>query len=441
MFVKSIRIENMKHLIISLVLACLAFASCGNAADKSEQTTGKTRKVVYVVIDGVPADMIERLDLPNIQEIASHGCYARSYVGGTVGRYDQTPTISAVGYMDILTGTWVNKHNVPGNSNLKPNYNYWTLFEIAKKQDREVTTGLFSSWVDNRTVLLGEGKVETDSLRIDFVADGYENDKEAFPPRTHDLHIFDIDEHVSKKAAECIRNDAPDLSWVYLWYTDDAGHIFGNGDTFDEFVKLADKQIGRVWEAVKYREANFNEEWMFIATTDHGRTYDGYHHGGQSARERTTWIAINREVNERLAGGGSAATDINPSVCRFMGFSVPRDVRWEQDGVSFYGDVDVVDMDLCPHDSTVVLSWQCVNPKAEVDVWATPTNKFKQGERDEWTKVGSVSSASETFAVDLTSLPASDFYKFVLDTPNGSLNRWYESVPEKYTHFKMAASQ
>ncbi len=431
----------MKRFIFPLIAMCLIASSCRKATNGPDSAEGKIRKAVYVVIDGVPADMTERLDLPNIREIASRGCYARSYVGGTVGRYDQTPTISAVGYMDILTGTWVNKHNVPGNSNLTPNYNYWTLFEIAKKQKREVKTGIFSSWEDNRTVLLGEGKTETDSLLIDFVADGFENDKNAFPPKEHDMHIFDIDELVSKKAAECIRNEAPDLSWVYLWYTDDAGHIFGNGNTFDEFVKLADKQIGRVWEAVKYREAHFNEEWMFIATTDHGRTYDGYHHGGQSARERTTWIAVNKDVNERLSGGGGAATDINPSVCRFMDFEVPRDVRWEQDGVSFYGDVDIMDMDLCPYDSTVVLSWKSVNPKAEVNVWATPTNKFRQGGHDEWTKMGSVASAAETFTIDLTALPASDFYKFVLETPNGSLNRWYESIPKKYIHFKMTTNQ
>ena len=60
--------------------------------------------------------------------------------------------------------------------------------------------------------------------------------------------------------------EAPDLSWVYLWYTDNAGHIYGNSDKFDEFVLKADHQVGRIWEAVKYREANFDEEWMIVVT-------------------------------------------------------------------------------------------------------------------------------------------------------------------------------
>ena len=116
-----------KSLFILMTLLCLA-------ACKQE----KEKKAVYIIIDGVPADMIERLDLPAIKEISGVGAYGRSYVGGTVGRYDQTPTISAVGYTDLLTSTWVNKHNVPGNSNLEPKYNYWTLFRIAKEQKKDV---------------------------------------------------------------------------------------------------------------------------------------------------------------------------------------------------------------------------------------------------------------------------------------------------------------
>lgn len=422
-----------KYLYIICIL--LLAAGCTQKPDSDE---GKVRKAVYVIIDGVTAEMVERLELPAIEEIASEGTYGRCFTGGTVGRYDQTPTISAIGYTNILTATWANKHNVWGNDNLSPNYNYWTIFRIAKEQDREVTTGLFSSWQDNRTVLLGEGKPETGNLVIDYVCDGYELDHEAFPNKEYDLRIFDIDEHVSKKAAECIRENAPDLSWVYLWYTDDAGHIFGNGETMDDFIRLADRQVARIWEAVKYREANFNEEWMVVITTDHGREYNGFHHGGQSYSERSCWISTNVKANERLTGGSGAIIDINPSICRFMDFKVPQDVLWEQDGVSFYGDIDIMNMEVEPYGRSVCLTWECLDPSSVATVWAAASNEFNKGGCDEWVKVGEVPAGDCRYIVDLSILPESDFYKFVLETPSGTLNRWHTNVPEEYKTFKFS---
>ena len=398
-----------------LALLCLLLAGAASA---------QTRKAVFIIVDGVPADMIERLHTPAIDEIAARGAYARAYTGGEVGGYSQTPTISAIGYTNLLTATWMNKHNVDGNSNLRPNYNYWTIFRIAKEQPKEFRTALYSSWTDNRTVLLGEGKPETGHLKIDFVCDGYELDTARFPKREKDLQIFDIDEHVAREAARGIANDAPDLSWVYLWYTDDAGHFEGNGAFFDEYVVKADRQIGQIWEAVRYREEHFGEEWMVVVTTDHGRTEDGHGHGGQSARERTTWVATNRPVNSHFHSPGLAITDIAPSICRFMGFDVPRDVLWEQDGMPFIGQVDIACMGTMPYDDDIILTWECLNPGAEVTVWGAADNLFRTGGKDRWIELGRVPASDESFRVEGARMPDTGFFKFVLSTPSNHLNRW-----------------
>lgn len=384
----------------------------------------KTRKTVFIIIDGVPADVIERLNLPAINEIASQGAYARAYTGGEIGEYSQTPTISAIGYTNLLTATWLNKHNVGGNSNLKPNYNYWTIFRIAKEQEREYKTAIYSSWTDNRTVLLGEGKKETGHLKIDYVCDGFDLDTLCFPQKDKELHIFDIDEHVSKQAAKGIRNDAPDLSWVYLWYTDDAGHIEGNGSFFDEYTKQADLQIERIWQAVQYREKHFDEEWMVVVTTDHGRTESGYGHGGQSERERTTWIATNQQVNKHFRKDGLSIIDIAPSICRFMGFEVPRYVLWEQDGIPFIGSIDISQMKTLPYDNNIILFWKCLNAKAQVNIYIAIDNQYKNGEKDNWIKIATVPAKQEQYNIKSEQIPASKFYKIVLQTENNHLNRW-----------------
>ena len=386
----------------------------------------KTKKAVYIIIDGVPADQIERLQPPTIYEIAGKGGYARAYTGGEIGQYSETATISAIGYTNLLTATWYNKHNVGGNSNLKPNYNYWTIFRIAKEQKKNYTTGLYSSWTDNRTVLIGEGLAETGNLKIDYVRDGYDLDTVQFPHKDLELHIFDIDEKVSQEAAQSIRVDAPDLSWVYLWYTDDAGHLKGNGKFFDDYVMKADNQIKRIWDAVKYREANFDEEWMVVVTTDHGRGENGYGHGSQSKRERTTWISTNITVNEHFRSDCLSITDITPSICRYLGFVTPQDVLWEQDGMPFVGKVDIYDLQTLPYDKSVKLSWKSYYPSVPVPVtiYVASDNKFNKGRKDEYIKVASVSSTIGSYEVDLTKFPSSKFYKFVVVTPNNHLNRW-----------------
>lgn len=403
----------MKHHILTL-LALLCSVCLG----------ARTRKAVYIIIDGVPADQIERLHTPAIFDIASRGAYGRAYTGGETGGYSQTPTISAIGYTNLLTATWANKHNVWGNSSLEPNYNYWTIFRIAREQPREVRTGLYSSWTDNRTVLIGEGKPETDYLKIDYVCDGYDLDQVRFRHREKDLHVFDYDEQVSRDAAGSILRYAPDLSWVYLWYTDDAGHFNGNGQEFDDYVRRADRQVARIWEAVQYREKHFDEEWMVVVTTDHGRTEDGHSHGGQSLRERTIWISTNVPVNKHFHDTNLSITDIAPSICRYLDFTVPRDVLWEQDGMPFIGRADICDLTTMPYDSHVRLSWRTYARRVPVTVYVATTNDFSTGSKDEYIKVADVPAGQTGYTVDLDKLPASKFYKFVVAAPGNHLNRW-----------------
>ncbi len=385
----------------------------------------KVHKTLYVVMDGIPADCIERLQPPVIMDIAKTGHYSRGYCGGKVGEYSQTATISAVGYTNLLTGTWMNKHHVLGNSDQKPDYNYHTLFRIAKEQQRPVTTALFSSWSDNRKVLIGENRADNGNFKIDDVYDGYDLDKKAFPEDTLQQHIFRIDSMVCHQAAGCVRQNAPDLSWVYLWYTDDAFHLFGNGTYTDRYVMKTDQLLAPVWEAVKYREKNFDEQWLLVIVTDHGRTEDGHKHGGQSNRERTVWFATNqKDVNAEFQPSSLAHVDLLPTICRFMNFDVPRDDAFEQDGLPFIGVRDIYDLHIMPYDDTVTLTWKSDMPKEKAKIYIASTNNFKDGKPDTWIELDSVASGKGKYTINLQTQPKSKFYKFVVATKNNHLNGW-----------------
>ncbi len=66
-----------------------------------------------------------------------------------------------------------------------PNYNYWNIFRYLKSQYPNKKTAIFSSWLDNRTKLVGEGMPAAGGIYLDYHLDSLELDTIRFP---HDQH-------------------------------------------------------------------------------------------------------------------------------------------------------------------------------------------------------------------------------------------------------------
>ena len=321
-------------LSMGVLMAQATVVDPGTSEDGVEVNT--VPKTLFVVVDGIPADVIERVSTPGIDAVAAKGSYQRAYVGGEIGMPTESPTVSAVGYMSLLTGTWSNKHNVRANYGIEPNYAFWDIFRVAKYQARAITTGLFSTWTDNRTILMGDGLEAAGGYKFDFVADGYENDP-AFAPALDDVErIQAVDLHVTTLAAKTLLESAPDLSWVYLQHTDDIGHRDGDSPSMDFAVRWVDARVSELWGAVQARNQKFvGEDWLVIVTTDHGRTSsNGKGHGGQSDRERTIWIASNSPRMVSPAKRSAAIVDIYPTIVEHMRFDMPEEVAAQLDGQS-----------------------------------------------------------------------------------------------------------
>lgn len=314
------------------VIAALALSACTTGPSPSPAVP----KAVFIVVDGVPPDVLEQTPTPALDAISAEGGYTRAYVGGTVGEESESPTISAVGYNSLLTGVWANKHNVWDNSVENPNYAYWDIFRVAKAHDPRLVTAIFSTWQDNRTRLVGDGLDQAGGKKIDYHFDGFELDSDRFPHDEAGDYIRQIDAVVAEEAARYIREVGPDLSWVYLQHTDDVAHRYGDGPEFAAAVRLVDSQVGAIWASIRERRASHDEDWLLLVTTDHGRdSQTGKEHGHQSDRERSIWIVTNsRRLDDRFFEN-PGIVDIMPSLADHLGLAIPDSLRAQLDGVSF----------------------------------------------------------------------------------------------------------
>ncbi|PVD53295.1 nucleotide pyrophosphatase [Terrimonas sp.] len=405
----------MKNFILPVFFLCCIASSFAQ----------QNKKAIFVIVDGIPADVIEKLNTPNLDAIAKAGGYTRAHVGGERGGYSETPTISAVGYNSLLTGTWVNKHNVWDNDIAAPNYSYWTIFRFLKEQYPQKKAAVFSSWEDNRTKLVGENLAATGNLKLDYHFDGLELDTTKYPHDKRRDFMHRIDEAVVDNAADYIKKEAPDLSWVYLEYTDDMGHMHGDSPEFYKAVEMMDNQMGRLWSAIQYRENNFKEDWVIYITTDHGRSADnGKNHGGQSDRERATWIVTSAKgLNSYFKTGNPGVIDIMPSIASSLNITIPKERLMEVDGIPLTGTISATTANAMLENGKIKVSWKAVAKKGNAKIWLATTNHFKEGGKDEYSLVATVPLVKQEAVIDVSNSPSS-FYKIVIEAPQNMLNRW-----------------
>jgi hypothetical protein len=392
----------------------------------------KTRKAIFILVDGIPADVVEKVHTPSLDSLSKAGRYMRAYVGGEKDGYSRSPTISAVGYNSLLTGTWANKHNVWDNDIKEPNYHYPTIFRLFKNQYPQKKIAVFSSWLDNRTKLVGEGLPATGHIQVDYHADGYELDTIQFPHDKARDFMHRIDNRVADEAATSIRNQAPDLSWVYLEYTDDIGHMYGDSEKFYEAVGKMDAQVGKIAQAVSYRQKKHNEEWLIFITTDHGRDEQtGKSHGGQTPRQRSTWIVTSYpDLNSYAGFYIPAVVDIMPTIARFLNVRIPREVSRELDGIPLTGEVSLAGVEVNHFQRQLDISWKALQTDGQVKVWVCPTNEFKTGGKDTWQLMAEVPLKKGYATIDVKKLPAA-FYKIVLEGPANSVGKWVVEEKQK----------
>ena len=199
----------------------------------------------------------------------------------------------------------------------------------------------------------------------------------------------------------------------------------------DKAIEQLDQQMGKIADAIAYREKYYKEDWLFIITTDHGRdSATGKNHGGQSDGERTTWMIANkRNINGYYKENIPAIVDLLPTMARFQKINIPADHLYELDGVPIFGPVSISTPSITTTDC-INLNWKSYSLKDKLKIWVSYTNDFAKGGKDQYELLQEVASAKESVTIPIPS--GKSFAKYVLEGKHNAVNiHWFAAQPTK----------
>ncbi|MER8037096.1 alkaline phosphatase family protein [Streptomyces hydrogenans] len=293
----------------ALAATGLATAPAALAATPPTLPNGTSAdKVLVVGMDGLRHDRIDAAAAPTLKSLMANGTYGRSLLYAN----PMAATSSGPGWSTISTGVWPDKHGVKDNTFAGKNYGRYPGF-LARLAQVRPQLSLFAAvdWPELDT----HGTV-TPGADAKLV---YDNDYVV-----NDALITGLTERV-------LRDQNPDVLFVYFGETDEIGHNYGAAHAkYLDAIAVQDAYLGRLLAAIQARPTRASERWTVIVTTDHGHT-DGGGHGGSTIEERRTFVLAQ---GPGIAAGArpldTRLVDVAATVFRQLGI-VP-DPSWGLDG-------------------------------------------------------------------------------------------------------------
>ncbi len=246
----------------------------------TERDAFRKRPLLLIGLDGVRWDIAKE---PGVGETLSSLAERGAWHSMTM----EVPTISAPGWASILSGVKHSEHGLKDNSCVGGRtWNCPDFLSQAFYQDQKTRTFAAAGWpvlVDPN----GLGPVIHPRLEQQYaglhrvvVRDG-----ETYGYERADAEVVDF-------TLMALKGSAFDVGFAYCCDVDDTGHIHGlMGPEYREAIRRVDRHVKRLAEAVCRRFEQYGEDWLIVITTDHGHVDEGGH-GGDSERERESWVVV-----------------------------------------------------------------------------------------------------------------------------------------------------
>ncbi|CAA6820240.1 MAG: Type I phosphodiesterase / nucleotide pyrophosphatase [uncultured Aureispira sp.] len=265
------------------------------------------KKVLLIGIDGCRSDALQAANTPNLDQLIANSRYSWTLDRGN------TDTWSGAGWSTMLTGVWPAKHGVKDNWYVGKNYGEYPHFLCRVKE----TSDCF----------------KTASI-VHYTAI---NDEIVAPCNTDELRDYDKDANVTEAVTNYLNDCNMDVIFAHFDGVDHAGHSRGFHPSIPEYIdaiETVDADLKPILDAVYEREANHNEDWLIIVSTDHGGTIEGAHGGEDNNVDVTRVFGIFRTKNTANPGGlrySPELVDVVPTIFNHLG--IPINSTWNLDGV------------------------------------------------------------------------------------------------------------
>ncbi len=265
---------------------------------------------------------MERGLAPHLKELCESpgGMLTRQlYAGGEIGQPTHQRTVSGPGWSSLLTGVWVDKHNVRDNKFLGGRFQTFPHFMRRVKEAQP--TAWCASFADWQPI----HRFIADSSRID----GKDFLDLRFTRESHAAAYVTDDKAIRDEAAKTLRTQNPDAMFVYFGQVDEFGHAAADergafspdNEWYIKAISRVDSHIGAVVAAMRARPKFAEEDWLVLATTDHGGV--GTNHGGDTDEERKIWLIAHggKLPKEKLLTQPTPQTALVPMIYTHLGIS------------------------------------------------------------------------------------------------------------------------
>ena len=249
-------------------------------------------KVILILADGMRADSLDACGHPFVEEMRAH---AASYPAAQT----VMPSVTLPCHMSLFHSVTPERHGILSNTYVPQVRPVRGICEVLRAAGKKCA--LFYNWEEIKDL------ARPDSLAYSTYVSGHVYGYEAANPRLTGL------------AKAYITSDEPDFVFLYLGWSDAAGHH--SGWMGEEYLTA----IRSSWDSIETICRGLPDDYLVIVTADHGG--HGRSHGSDMPEDMTIPILC---WNRNLAGTsreGGSILDIAPTITKVLGAAPDED--WE----------------------------------------------------------------------------------------------------------------